>query len=93
MKKVEDTAKLERYCTNLKNAQKLQRKLTILITLMTLSFYITWLPYAINCLLAMSGVILPHAANVIAILFAKSGTVINPILYIFFNKEVSNLLI
>ena len=71
-------------------AQKFaQRKQTVLLTTMTLSFYFTWLPYAINCLLTMSGGLVPYIADVIAILFAKSGAVINPILYIYFNKDVS----
>ena len=72
----------------IKREQKNQRKVNMLITAMTLSFYLSWTPYAINCLLTMSGVSLPYVANVIAILFAKSGTVINPILYILFNKDV-----
>ena len=57
---------------------------------MTLSFYLSWTPYAINTLLTMFGIWIPlPLLNVIAILLAKSGTVINPILYIFFNKDVS----
>ena len=56
---------------------------------MTLGFYFCWTPYAINCIAAMAGSSLPRNAGVIAILFAKSGTIINPILYIFLNKDVS----
>ena len=83
---------MERCSFALKRAQKQQRKLTITIILMTLAFYLTWILYAINCLLAMSGIILPHAYNVIAVLVAKSGIVINPIIYIFFNNNVGNFL-
>lgn len=56
---------------------------------MTVSFYLSWLPYAADCLLIMCGVTVSSNFHVVAVLFAKSGTVINPILYIFFNKEVS----
>ena len=74
----------------IQETQKLQRNLTLLNLSMTVSFYLSWLPYAADCLLIMCGVTVSSKFHVIAVLFAKSGTVINPILYIFFNKEVSN---
>ena len=55
---------------------------------MTVSFYISWTPYAIVCILSMLGISSPRLGNILSILFAKTGTVINPILYIYFNKEV-----
>ena len=58
---------------------------------MTISFYLSWTPYAVNSLLTMWGYIVPHLPNVIAVLFAKSATMVNPILYILLNKEVSRL--
>ena len=73
----------------MKKQQKMQRRVTILASSMTISFYITWMPYAIDCILSMSGIKIAHATNVYAILFAKTGTVVNPILYIFLNKDVS----
>ena len=66
-----------------------QRKLTFLISATTLSFYITWTPYAIGSVLAMSSTLTHKNVRAISILFAKSGIVFNPILYIFFNKDVS----
>ena len=70
--------------------RKMHHKLTVLITSMTVSFYLSWTPYAINSLLTMLGVWTPnHLLSVIAILFAKSATLINPILYIVFNNDVS----
>ena len=68
---------------------RMQRYLAILNLSMTVSFYLSWLPYAVDCLLIMCGVMVPRNYHVVSVLFAKSGTVINPILYIFFNKEVS----
>ena len=68
---------------------KKQMKLTLVLLAMTFSFYLTWTPYAINSFLSMIGTKPPKIAQTLTILFAKSGTVINPILYIFFNKEVS----
>ena len=40
-------------------------------------------------LIVMSGVKIPQEYQMFAALFAKSGTLANPILYIFFNKDVS----
>ena len=73
----------------IRKEEKMQRKLTLLSTLMTLAFYLSWMPYALVCLLVMSGVMIPKRYQMFASLFAKSGTLINPILYIFFNKDVS----
>ena len=80
--------KLQRLRDNIKVQQQKQRKLSFLIVSMILSFYICWMPYTISVLLAMAGGSLPTSAIVSATLFAKSGTIINPILYIFYNKEV-----
>ena len=85
----------DRYIYNLcpvsKRDKQMHRKLTILTMSMTVSFYVSWTPYVINCLLIMYGYNLPHLPNVIAALFAKSATMVNPVLYIFLNKDVSKL--
>ena len=78
----------------IKRLQQRQRKLTLLTLSMTLSFYICWTPYATCALLRVLGVLKePPLSNVLATLFAKTETVVNPILYIFFNNEVSTILI
>ena len=75
-----------------------ERKVAILIVMMTASFYLTWTPYAVTSLLAMVSsrtsniqtiVSSPRISIIISILFAKVGTILNPLLYIFFNKDVS----
>ena len=73
----------------MKRAERNQRKLTFLISATTLSFYLTWTPYAITSVLAMSGLVIHPNLTILSILFAKSGTILNPIFYIFFNKDVS----
>ena len=73
---------------NVKIQEMQQRKITLLILSMTISFYLCWTPFAINGLLAMASV-LPHRVIIIsATLFAKVGTILHPILYVFLNKEV-----
>ena len=74
---------------SIRKEAKMQRKLTLLSTLMTFAFYLSWMPYALVCLIVMSGVNIPRRYQMFASLFAKSGTLVNPILYIFFNKDVS----
>ena len=55
---------------------------------MTVSFYISWTPYAINSLLLIFGFDVTMTLSISSLLFAKSGAVINPLIYIFANKEV-----
>ena len=59
------------------------------IAIMTISFYVCWTPYAIKCILAILQIHLSPVLSGLAILFAKLGVVINPLIYIFNNKDVS----
>ena len=62
---------------------------TLVIGIMTLSFYVCWTPYAFRCILGMLGFDLNAELSGVSILFSKLGVIINPVLYIFYNKEVS----
>ena len=62
---------------------------SIVIGIMTLSFYLCWTPYAVRCILGMVGVELNAKLSGISILFSKLGVIMNPLVYIFYNKEVS----
>ena len=73
----------------IRRSKRNQRKLAFLISATTLSFYITWTPYAVGSILAMASTMTNRKIRAVSILFAKSGIVLNPILYIFFNKDVS----
>ena len=70
--------------------KEIRRKSTVapLIGIMTVSFYMCWTPYATIVILQMVGVNAPIFPSALAFLFAKLGVVINPIIYIFYNKEV-----
>ena len=63
------------------------------VAIMTVSFYVTWTPYAIRCILGMLQLDVSPIFSGIALLFAKLGVVVNPLLYIFHNQEVSNHII
>ena len=70
---------------------KRKAKATVTITLMTSAFYITWMPYAVKCILAMLGLDLNLRLSALIILFAKLGVVFNPIIYIFYNDQVGKM--
>jgi hypothetical protein len=71
---------------------KSTRNIGSTIALMTLSFYICWTPYAIRCILELFGINIPAWQSTLTVLFAKLGVIINPILYIFSNKQVNHCL-
>ena len=49
--------------------------------------------YAIKVILELLGMPLAVAQSLLLLIFAKSGVIVNPILYIFYNKEVINTFI
>ena len=72
--------------------QKMHRKLTAVTISMTITFYVSWTPYAICSFLTMTGLWAPnYIQSLISVLVAKTVTLINPILYIYFNNSVSIL--
>ena len=64
-----------------------------MIAMMTFSFYVCWTPYAIKVILELFGIPLSVAQSLLLLVFAKLGVMVNPILYIFYNKEVINTFI
>ena len=65
-------------------------KIESMIAMMTFSFYVCWTPYAIKVILELCGIPLSVTQSLLLLVFAKLGVIVNPILYIFYNKEVSN---
>ena len=64
-----------------------------MIAMMTFSFYVCWTPYAIKVILELFGIPISVPQSLLLLGFAKLGVIVNPILYIFYNKEVINILI
>ena len=60
-----------------------------MIGIMTVSFYVCWTPYAMRSILELVGFKLSHIPSTLSLLFTKLGVIVNPLIYIFFNKEVS----
>lgn len=58
---------------------------------MVICYLLCWLPYGIMALLATfgpPGLVTPEASIIPSVL-AKTSTVINPVIYVFMNKQVS----
>ena len=56
---------------------------------MVASFYFVWIPYVIVALMMLAGYHVPTHAQLQSALLAKFGVVINPYVYVFRNKDVS----
>lgn len=71
-----------------------EQRILLMVLVMVLCFLLCWLPYAAVALIAtfgQPGLITP-AASIIPAILAKSSTVYNPIIYVFLNKQVSEML-
>ena len=64
-------------------------RIIAMMGVITLTYFIAWMPYSIMALIAASGHsrILNYTATTLPSLFAKSGTIYNPIIYITMNKQ------
>ena len=76
-----------------KSRQRSNEKIGTTIAIMTVSFYVTWTPFAIRCVLGILQFDVIPLFSGLALLFAKLGVIVNPLLYIFQNQEVSIVLI
>lgn len=76
---------------NTSMSRKREQRVLFMVVVMVTCYLMCWLPYGIMALLATFGplgLITPEASIVPSVL-AKSSTVINPVIYIFMNKQVS----
>lgn len=75
---------------NLLSAQRREQHILTMVLSMVSCFILCWMPYGIMALMATfgrSGLVTPVASTVPSVL-AKFSTVVNPIIYIFFNNQV-----
>ncbi|XP_029975531.1 parapinopsin-like [Salarias fasciatus] len=72
-----------------RSTQRVEVQVARMIVLMVLAFLITWLPYAALALAVImdSGLQVDPVIASIPVYFAKSGTVYNPIIYTFMNRQ------
>ena len=74
---------------NLEVIHRRERKVTFMVMLMVMSFLIAWLGYALVCFLRLMGVQVSPYAVAVAMLLAKVGGLLNAIVFIFMNVQVS----
>ncbi|KAI5107032.1 hypothetical protein C0J45_2670 [Silurus meridionalis] len=75
-----------------KTARRRDYHLLIVIITTVVCYLLCWTPYSVVAIMATfgrPGIITP-VASIVPSLLAKSSTVINPIIYIFMNKQVRN---
>ena len=59
------------------------------IAIMTAGFYVCWSPYAIKCILSIVDIQVSVLPSIFAVLITKLEVIINPIIYIFSNNQVT----
>lgn len=71
-------------------SRKREQRVLLLVVTMVVCYLLCWLPYGIMALVVTfgePGLVTPEA-SIVPSLLAKTSTVINPIIYIFMNKQV-----
>ncbi|NXD97515.1 OPSP protein, partial [Chaetorhynchus papuensis] len=71
-----------------------EQRILVMVVVMVVCFLLCWLPYAAVALIATFGKpgLITPAASIIPAILAKSSTVYNPIIYVFLNRQVSEML-
>ncbi|KAG8013944.1 Pineal opsin [Nibea albiflora] len=70
-------------------SRKREQRVLFMVVIMVICYLLCWLPYGIMALLATfgpPGFVTPEA-SIIPSVFAKTSTVINPVIYVFMNKQ------
>ncbi|KAI5608851.1 teleost multiple tissue opsin a [Silurus asotus] len=69
--------------------RKREQRVLVMVITMVLCYLLCWLPYGIMALLATFGApgLVTAEASIVPSLLAKTSTVINPVIYIFMNKQ------
>lgn len=76
---------------NTSMSRKREQHVLFMVVIMVICYLLCWLPYGIMALLATfgpPGLVTPEASIIPSVL-AKMSTVINPVIYVFMNKQVS----
>ncbi|KAM4557674.1 vertebrate ancient opsin-like isoform 1-T1 [Fundulus diaphanus] len=70
-------------------SKKREQRVLFMVVIMVICYLLCWLPYGIMALLATfgpPGLVTPEASIIPSVL-AKTSTVINPVIYVFMNKQ------
>lgn len=78
---------------NASMSRKREQRVLFMVVIMVVCYLLCWLPYGIMALLATfgpPGLVTPEASIIPSVL-AKTSTVINPVIYVFMNKQVRRI--
>ncbi|XP_027877206.1 vertebrate ancient opsin-like [Xiphophorus couchianus] len=70
-------------------SRKREQRVLLMVVIMVICYLLCWMPYGIMALLATfgpPGLVTPEASIIPSVL-AKTSTVINPVIYVFMNKQ------
>lgn len=70
--------------------RKREHRVLLMVLTMVVCYLLCWLPYGIMALLATFGApgLVTAEASIVPSVLAKTSTVINPVIYVFMNKQV-----
>lgn len=71
-------------------SRKREQRVLFMVVIMVICYLLCWLPYGIMALLATfgpPGLVTPEASIIPSVL-AKTSTIVNPVIYVFMNKQV-----
>ncbi|XP_041660018.1 vertebrate ancient opsin-like [Cheilinus undulatus] len=74
---------------NASMSRKREQRVLFMVVIMVICYLLCWLPYGVMALLATfgpPGLVTPEASIIPSVL-AKTSTVINPVIYVFMNKQ------
>ncbi|XP_042353362.1 vertebrate ancient opsin-like [Plectropomus leopardus] len=74
---------------NTSMSRKREQRVLFMVVIMVICYLLCWLPYGIMALLATFGPpgLVTPVASIIPSILAKTSTVINPVIYVFMNKQ------
>ena len=76
---------------NLLSAQRREQRILLMVLSMVSCYLLCWMPYGVVALLATFGPpgALPPLAGTLPAVLAKFSTVVNPVIYVFSNSQVT----
>ncbi|XP_037643425.1 vertebrate ancient opsin-like [Sebastes umbrosus] len=74
---------------NISTSRKREQRVLFMVVIMVICYLLCWLPYGIMALLATFGPpgLVTPVVSIVPSVLAKTSTVINPVIYVFMNKQ------
>ncbi|XP_031713249.1 pinopsin-like [Anarrhichthys ocellatus] len=80
---------------NRSSAERREGRVLLMVVSMVTGYLLCWMPYGVVAMLASFGQpgVVPPAASLIPSLLAKTSTVLNPVIYVLLNNQLSRCLL